>query len=628
MKFAFRLLDKQINCIYVTQVAVAEQCVRRLLERSHHVLGFDIETGRKAGFLNDGAAGLCPYRSFISLIQLYDGIDTIYMFDMLSIPLPMLAPVFKAKRLVAHNAIFDAQHLMHNGITDFKIDCSMIMYNMARCAEYTSAEEEEAEIEEGDGTKLDFLAKYERHGASLRAVTAKLLGIYVDKDLQTSNWTDRPISKTQLAYAAKDAFLTFEIARILSKQIVDAGMSRVYSLNRQAIFPVCQMILNGINFNVEQHEVDCAQWAKEQDALHIQILKLFGSSMNIRSTTQLSKWLDKNLSAKDQHSWPRSEKTNLLKSDAKTLNLYSHLPFVKPLLEYKRLEKMLGTYGLPLIAKINPVTKRLHGSYTLGYTATGRLSSRSPNIQQLPRDSHIRGVFTKGKDTVLVGADYGQIEMRVAALLSRDKTMLNAFDKSIDLHKYIAHVVTGKPLAKVTKEDRQLGKSLNFGLLFGLGAPGLVEYSKWNYGVDLSLDQARDYVKKFFNTYSGYAAWQKKQRDACEISEEVRTKLGKVRKLPPGKMYTRSVNHPVQGTAAEVMLLALNKLYTSVDNNSISMIACVHDEILLEVDTDSVEEATDILQANMEDAMKQVFPTATLQDLVEVKVGNTWAELK
>lgn len=628
MKFAFRLLDKKINCVYITSNALAEKAVTRILTRSHHTLGFDIETGRKAGFLSDPQAGLCPYRSFISLIQFYDGIDTIYMFDMLSVPIQLLAPVFNEKRLIAHNAIFDAQHLYHNGIIDIKIDCSMIMYNMARCAIYTSIEEEEAEIEEGAGNKLDFLAKYERHGASLRAVTAKLLGIYVDKDLQTSNWTDRPITQHQLAYAAKDAFLTFEIGKILSRQIVDYKMSAVYKLNREAIYPVSQMILNGIKLDVKKHEEHCIKWTKEKDKVHIQVLKMFGESVNIRSVQQISKWLEKNISIKEQHAWPRSEKTGLLKSDAQTLSSYAYLPFVKPLLEYKTLDKRLSTYGLSLIEKVNPVTKRLHGSYTLGYTATGRLSSRNPNLQNQDRGSDIRGVFVADKDKVLVGADYGQIELRVAALLSQDKKMLEAYDKGLDLHTVTASTILKKSIQQVTKSDRQLAKPVNFSLAYGTGAPGLVEYAGWNYGVRMSLEEAKSHIKTFFNAYSGYAKWQKKQREQCEVQGYVSTKLGKVRKLAPGKMYTRSVNHPVQGAAAEIVIKALNNLTNSIDNKDINMIACIHDEILLEVNKNNVEDTKNILKKCMDDAMLSMFPKATLNKLVDVKHGNSWVELK
>lgn len=485
-KWAFRLEGKKLNCIYTPLQATAEKCIRRLLERSTPAVGFDIETAKHPRFKSDPQAGLCPYRSAISLLQFYDGIDTIYIFDALQLPLEMFREVFYTKRLVAHNAIFDVQHLRHAGFPDVTADCTMILYNLVRGAEFATMEEEEQSIdenwqgEEGDGNALDWLAKYERYGASLRAVVAKLLGIRIEKELQVSNWANRPLSREQLSYAAKDSYLTYEVGKILSRKIIEYKMQKVYKLNREAIHPVCDMILNGWKIDTKAHQKDCIQWQKDKDRLHVQVIKLFGNATNIQSTVQISKWLEKHLPRDAQHGWPRSEKTGRLRSDAKTLSSYAHLSFVQPLLEYKKLEKMLSTYGLSLLEKVNPVTKRLHGSYTLGYTATGRLSSRNPNMQNLPRGYDIRKIFIPEEGNVIVSADYGQIEMRVAAILSRDKTMLSAYKNGVDLHEYIVSRITGKPLSRVTKSERQMGKACFSGDTEILTKSGWVRLDSYN----------------------------------------------------------------------------------------------------------------------------------------------------
>ena len=637
-KFAFRFAGSVLNCVYVSTLSLAEKAIARLIERSESVLGFDIETGRKTNYLNDEMAGLCPYRSFVSLLQFYDGIDTCYMFDTFYLPLDIFKPIFAAKRVIAHNALFDVQHMTHAGFKDIKADCSMIMYNLVRCAEFASIEEEtqaledELDAKEGEGQVVDhlqWLTKSERYGATLRAVSAKILGIRVEKELQTSNWTDRPLSEDQLVYAAKDCWLTFQVGRVLAKKIEELGLTKCYALNRAAIHPVVQMTLNGSDIDVDKHRADIDRWIREKDALHVSILRLFGSDTNIRSVHDISRWLERSLPLAVQHQWPRSEKTGKLRSDAKSLSKYAHLEFVKPLLEYKKLDKLLSTYGQAIIDKVNPETKRLHGSFTLGYTATGRLSSRNPNLQNLPRDSDIRSIFRASKGRVLVCADYGQIELRVAAELSRDPVMLEAYKNGDDLHALTASKITGRSMDSVSKSDRQLAKSLNFGLLFGLGAKGLVDYAAWNYKVKLTEEEAYSHYKTFFDTYAGYAAWQKKRREECEKTGIAYTVMGKTRRLQELGRYTRSVNHPVQGSAAEVVILALNNLYKALRNRrDILIVNCVHDEILLEAVEAVKEEAKDILQDCMTRAMLKVFPKATTNKLVDAKIGLTWASAK
>jgi len=630
-KFKIRLRDKEYHIHYICTYTYAIKCVQKLLEVRTPSFGFDIETAKKVGYTYDPVAGLCPYRSTISLIQFYDGIDSVYVFDALELSgwAEFLAPIFKEKALIAHNAMFDKQHLMHLGI-ETNMHCTMIMYNMWHCAKYDSNEAEEKEItdswqEEGTGTTLDWLGKAERMGASLRVVTAKLLGVHVEKDQQVSDWSVRPLSAEQLVYAAKDSIFTFEIAQILVADMKQFNMIRSYTLNKKALKPVCQMILNGIKLDVDTHKRHIVEWTTKKDKLHKKITSLMGANANIRSTKQISNWLEANLAKTDKRKWPRSEKTGLLLSNAQTLTEFSALPFVQPLLDYKKLEKMLNTYGQALIDKINPVTGRLHGGFTLGYTSTGRMSSRHPNFQNFPRDTSIKEIFIAEPGNILVGADYGQMELRVAALLSRDRRMLQAYKDGADLHQITAAAITGKKLESITARERTIAKSLNFGLLFGTGVNGLMNYAKWQYGVEMPRETAADYIKTFFKLYSGYANWQNKIRLKTEETGLVRTVMGKPRAIHLDRVYTQSVNHPVQGSAAEVVLTALIKLSNI---KGARLINCVHDEFILEADEGETKHVQKQLKKVMIDAMLEVFPSATTLNLVDVKVGESWAKIK
>jgi len=618
----------------------AEKLVRILMNKGGPVLGCDIETARAAGFENDPKAGLCPYRSKISLIQFYDeATHACYSVDLFTVPIDIIAPVLRGKRLVFHNAIFDQQHLAHNGYKNLKVDCTMIMYQLWRIAKYGNVEDEMVAAmekhphedfgEEGDGSALDWMTQKDRFGAGLSGITAKLFGVRVPKTLQTSDWGKRPLDREQLNYAAADPYFTYIIAKKLSPDMKELGLNAVYKLDRQVIHPVVEMILNGSKLNEELHREHCKVWETRYDELQAWLFKRFDTKINnIRSLLQLSKWFDKHLPLELQQHWPRSEKTGLLKMDAKTLSKYRNFDYVENLLEYKKLDKMLGTYGIPLLNRICPVTGRLHGSFTIGYTATNRLSSRDPNLQNLPRDESIREIFIVEPGRKLVGADYSQVELRVLAMLSGDKRMLKAFDNGIDVHKYLVSKVLGKKLKDVTKEDRQLGKSLNFGLSYGLGVNGLLEYAAWNYGVVLSREEAQQYYNRFFEMWGDYAVWCIKRREEAEKYEFTTTVLGKRRFLHSDKGYTRSVNHPVQGSAAEIVLKALVRIYKKVDGTNIKMVNCVHDEILLDVSIHEVERASKLLKRCMNSAMLDIFPEANLSNLIEVKVGDTWAALK
>lgn len=634
-KFKLSINNKQLRSYYTDDGTAAEQLIAKLLNRSTKTLGFDIETGRLPRFIGDKKAGLDPYRSFPSLMQFYDGYDTCYMFDTKVLPLKMFRQVFKEKKLIAHNAIFDASHMAHAGFRHLKFDCSMIIYNMIRCADYATQEQEEKYLEdewhteEGDGQVLDWLGVGERRGASLRSVVGKLLGFEIDKELQTSDWTNRPLSREQLTYATADSWLTYEIGVILGKRLKELGLTDVYKLNRKAIPAIVRMMLTGCKIDEEAHTKHVKKWSRQKDHTQLKLLKIFGPRINLRSHQQMSNWLEKHLPLATQHMWPRSEKTGKLRTNAQTLDKFSRFSFVGTLLEYKTLDKMLSTYGQKLLDQINPVTGRLHTRFTLGYTATGRPSSREPNIQNMPRDVNIRSIFIADKGNILVSADYSQIELRVAAVLSNDRAMMRAFKKGVDIHRLTASEVSGKRIERVTGDDRQLAKSLNFGLIFGLGPPGLVEYAKWNYDVDLSKDQSYEVYTKFFKLFPGLKHWHKIQREKCKRLGFVETVLGKRRALLPHKVYTRAVNHPVQGTAAEMILQSAEHIDAFTENMpEFQTLLMCHDEHLAEVPIPMQKQAQQILEVQMVRAAVEILPQIVTNNLVNAIAGPNWAATK
>ena len=241
------------------------------------------------------------------------------------------------------------------------------------------------------------------------------------------------------------------------------------------------------------------------------LARLLGPHVSPDSGKQVSEWLKRNLEPAIERGWPRT-KTGQLRIDGATLSRYSGHPLVSPLSEYKEAAKLLSTFGGNYVAHRNPVTGRIHAHFRIGGTATGRMSCHSPNIQNPPRDKAFRKLFTAPAGRLLVVADYGQIELRIAAILSRDRNMLRAYAEGRDLHTLTAAAVAGVPPGAVTRDQRQAAKAVNFGMLYGQGHRGLAAYARATYGVDMTLDEARGAQDAFFRTYPGLRRWQQEAR--------------------------------------------------------------------------------------------------------------------
>ena len=385
MKFKAGSIDKdKFKFAYLVTEVEKREGWARLFNSSAKAFGCDIETGKK--FPENPDSGLSPYLSFISLIQFYDAVnDAIYVFDVkddASYVENFNKLLGLGKKVIFHYAQFDVSHLMLAGVK-FPVDSvgdSMVLYNLYKCAMASDKAEEDELLD-----AADFLKTHkEKYGAALRTVVGRLFGYDIPKDEQTSNWTDRPLSEKQLIYAALDPFLTYKCADSLLKSISKEvpKLKKYYAFLRQTILPVTEMMLTGVFLNKETHGEHIKEWEIKLKVEQEELLKFFTGVFNINSTVQLSDWLLDNLKEEDLAKWPKSEKTGRLKTDAKTLVLYRHLPFVERFLAYKKLEKLNSAFGDTLLQKFNPVSKRIHSNYSIGQVTTGRMSSYNPNLQQ------------------------------------------------------------------------------------------------------------------------------------------------------------------------------------------------------------------------------------------------------
>jgi DNA polymerase-1 len=515
------------------------------------------------------------------------------VFDIAALGLSPLAELLQARAFVAHNAVFELKHLLHAGVVPARLGCTLLQDNAL-----------------GNGRR------------ALATLARERLNWAMDKALQVSDWTAANLTGAQLDYAALDAVAAYQLARVQTPQLQQRDLIRCYQLMRDAQLAIARLELNGCPFDTAAHTALIAQWQRTAEQARGELDSLL-NGVNPDSPLQLSQWLSANLPAETLAAWPKTA-TGQLATDADALAGLT-LPALEPLARYKAAVKGLSTYGKSYAAHISPVTGRIHASFILGGTATGRLACSRPNIQNPPRDPAFRALFAPTPGRCLVVADYGQIELRVAALVSGDPAMLAVYEAGEDLHRKTAAAFLGKEPGAVSKAERQIAKGINFGMLFGSGAKGLQAFCKSSYGVDLSLAQADKARAAFFASYPGLSAWQKQTRQAAERAKQVRTPGGRVRALDKN-IGTECLNTPVQGGAAECLLAALATL--NVDRLSGRLVNIVHDELVVECEP----EQAGAVSAAVEDAMVAgflaIFPSGSTRDLVEAHSGPNWAAAK
>ena len=279
--------------------------------------------------------------------------------------------------------------------------------------------------------------------------------------------------------------------------------------------------------------------------------------------------------------------------------------------------KLNSTYVEGLIPYINKKTNRIHSSFHQTITATGRISSTEPNLQNIPTRQElgrqIRKAFKPAEGKVYIDADYSQIELRVLAHISEDENMIQAFNNGEDIHKQAASKVFNIPIEEVTKEQRSSAKAVNFGIVYGISDFGLANQ------LGVSNKKAKEYIEQYLNKYNGIKQFMDNIVESAKEKGYVETLFGRRRYIPEIKSNNYMVrqfgnrvamNTPIQGTAADIMKIAMINVYKTLKENKINakIVLQIHDELLLEVSNEDKEKAKDILKNCMENAIKLVVP--------------------
>ena len=463
-KFKFKYNDKEYSCYYAKTNADYEKLVDYLEVTKKRILGLDIETGKRELYQSNKRAGLSPQLSYIRLIQIFDG-EKIFIFDKgveeaqsnankgwERLKAYLSNPKIK---FVAHYAIFEIKHLIYNGVEPY-FHCSMILAQFLETSEHSPFE-----IDPEDEHAYKDMKYKNKGGFGLANLMSRYFNIHIPKALQTSNWNDEKLSKEQLLYAAVDAIIPYQLAEYLIPKIKEKKMWNAYLLYRNMQYCIADMEINGLKIDKEKHNELIKEWTKDKKKYELDCKVKFDVK-NLRSGKQLSEWVEKNVKDKKTlKKWSKNEKSGTYKFDKATLKEMSvFIPELKSLLEFKKNATLLSTFGDSLQIKMNPATDRVHCSFSLAETRTGRLSSREPNLQNMPsREGNFKHIFVAEEGCSLVYADFSQVEIRVAGELSKDPVIRDAYRKGIDLHKKIVATLENKPIEEVTKEERQIGKA-------------------------------------------------------------------------------------------------------------------------------------------------------------------------
>jgi len=607
-QFTISMLDKTFPAYYLTTREEVDAFVPKLMELPLTTLfGIDTETAALPEYITFPNAALSPNLSNIRLLQIFTGKSALvidcHKAGMLGTLSPELLEFLSTRKFVAHNAIFDLMFLTKAGVVNMDLGCTLIATKILTHA--TKPYE--------DGTR-----------AGLDSVMKGLFGVDVSKHVQNSDWTKPELTHEQIEYAALDPVCCYMIAELLKEGVANFKMGLYYKMLKKAQNPIANMQLIGVKIDKEKHKKLIEVWREELYTAKKKVKKITGLA-EITSHT-MADYLERTLPPEMLSVWPKTD-TGKLQTDAHVFADFSSLEIVKPFAEFQKKLKLCTSFGASFAANINPATGRIHPRFNICGARTGRISCTQPNLQQLPRDASVRELFIPEEGNVLVVADYSQVELRVAAELSRDEMMLKTFREGKDIYTTTAAILNKKREEDVTKPERQYSKCLALGLLFGLGAKKFSHYAKKGYGVETTEEEANVAIKAFRKLYSGYRAWQLLQAETAEVNLYAKTTLGKYRRLDPENTFGTSMNTPVQGSAAEIMLIALTLINKHLPKGA-ALINVVHDEVIVECKESLVEQVKPIVEDCMKKAFLIVFPKGVITGIVEASSGKNWAEAK
>lgn len=562
-------------------------------------------TGRD--ILRDNIVGiaLCADKGracYIPLGHSYEGVRQIDKGDCLRV----LKDVLKNKDLpkIGHNLKFDISFLKREGI-----QVSGMVYDTMIASYLLNPNRPNHNLEEVAFEYLSYRKK----------TFPEVIG-------KRSSFADVPIEEAT-TYAAEDAALAYELKEILFQRLKDEGLDWSYrNIEMPLIDVLIDMEMAGFMIDVEILRNMSKEIERELESIQRRIYFLAGEEFNINSPKQLSRVLFQSLGLKPGKRTKTGFSTEL--SVLEELAEFHELP--GEILNFRSLSKLKSTYTDVLPYLVNPVTGRVHTTFNQTITATGRLSSSEPNLQNIPVrgewGKRVREAFIAGPDNLLLSADYSQIELRILAHLSKDRSLINAFLSNTDIHASTASELFNMNLENITQDMRRVAKTVNFGVVYGISPFGLSQ------ALNISREEAKRYIESYFERHKGVRDYIGKVLQEASEHGFVRTMFGRKRPIPELKSKNLSMrqlgerlatNSPIQGTAADIIKIAMINIWRVIRQKGLKtrMILQVHDELVFEVPEDEIGEVKKIVKDEMEGVVDLAVPLK-----IEMGIGKNWAE--
>ena len=433
------------------------------------------------------------------------------------------------------------------------------------------------------------------------------------------------------SYAAADADMTERLRRAFEEPVVREGQSSLMTDMEMPLVPILvTMQRNGIKLDTAGLSEMSEDLREQMFQTEEELYKSIGHTVNINSPQQLSDLLFNEIGL------PKTKRTKTgYSTDANSLEGLKGLhPVVDQILEYRQVSKLKSTYVDALPDMVNPLTGRVHTSYNQTGSATGRMSSSDPNLQNIPirteMGRQVRRAFVAegAPDRLLFAADYSQIELRVLAHISQDPGLLEAFHRGEDIHASTASLMFDVPLIDVVPDQRRVAKVLNFGVIYGLSAHGISQQTGF------SREEGASFIETYFAKYPGISEYLERVKVQVRAEQYVETLLGRRRYLPDinspnfnvrGGAERMAINMPIQGTAADIMKLAMIRVQNRLDDEGLQtkMLLQVHDELVFETPKEEMDAINDLVCDEMPAAMDL---DVTLK--VDTKWGSTWGDME
>jgi DNA polymerase-1 len=431
-------------------------------------------------------------------------------------------------------------------------------------------------------------------------------------------------------YAVEDADITLQLKGVFAPQMAESSTQKLFDEIEMPLVPVlADMEREGINLDSEALREFSKELEIEVAKIEQEIYDLAGLKFNIASPAQLGKILFEHLKIDDKAKKTATKQYSTAE-DVLVKLAHKH-PIVDKVLEFRGLVKLKNTYVDTLPTLINAETKRIHTSYNQAVASTGRLSSNNPNLQNIPirteRGKEVRKAFVpRNSDYTLLSADYSQIELRIIAALSQEKSMIEDFKNGTDIHTSTAAKVYGIPVEEVTKEQRSHAKMVNFGIIYGISAFGLSER------LNIARSEAKSIIDNYFMKYPGIKQYMDESIEKAREKGYVETILGRRRYLRDinsanqtvrGFAERNAINAPIQGSAADMIKIAMIRVHAEIKKRNLKskLLLQVHDELVFDAYKPELEELTALVKECMQNALPLEVPI-----VAETGYGKNWLE--